>query len=420
MITKHSFPLLLLQPMQLSVLFGLALCAPLSALRKGRAVADTNADCQALADLVIDGKDFGKTIVKLCEAWPPSMGKFPVDDIERARELFEKVMGEGGAWDQIKQIREEKEDRGFCWRNTTVREGTDCPLGYHPTGLPDNFGSSCFTGCMWSTHPISCGFGCGEDRGQCNSAILDQVFVVAQGVASVYGFVVGDDRIGRAVAAIIKLAEFMLETMPPIIDAIQGAIDILFEGHGAYVAVVLFQYLKETAPDVREPAEAIRDAIQEFGDIIAKLAEEKWEKGEINIITIIREILDHGEDMLDYAVRATQVFTHPTCAISDNVAFTIETAGDDRLLGPWVQRGEIEGHPRYTLLGDRSTNLEYSNANGLSRWVMFSDNWSGIIGRIFLYENTARSSDYPTSGWRKLFYGTEPVPEFIPVQERLA
>jgi len=405
--------------MQFSVLFGFALCAPFTALRKGRQ-AVANADCQALADLVVDGQDFGKTIVRLCESWPPALGPFPIDDVTRATELFEMVMGEGGAWDQIKQIREEKQDTGFCWRNVSMRSqaGGDCPLGYTPTGLTGDFTRSCYTGCMWSTHPVSCGFGCGVDRSSCNSAVLDQTFIVAQGVASVYGFAIGDDRIGRAVAAIINLAEFMLETMPPILDAMQRSWDILWEGHGAYVAVVLFQYWKEVAPELGEPAEAIRDAIQEFGDIIAKLSEERRETGSINPLSLIREILDHGEEMLDYAVKATRVFTNPTCAITENVAFTIEVAGDDRLLGPWVQRGEIEGHPRYTLLGDRNTNLEYSNDNGLSRWVMFSDNLFGFIGRRFLYESSARSADYPQAGWRKLM-GEEPLPVFVPVQKRV-
>jgi len=402
--------------MRLPVLFGLVLFAPVTALRKRRELAVAGADCDALSGLVVGGQDFGKTIKFVCQGWPPSMGKFPIDDIARARELLEKVMKKGGAWDQIKKIREEMSDRGFCWRNLTVRDNAnaDCPLGYLPTGLPANFRGSCFTGCMYSTHPLSCGFGCGESRLKCNSAILEQVKLVAQGVAAVYGFVTGDERIGKAVAALIKLSDFLLESLPPIIDAVRGAIDILGAGHGAYVAVVLFQYLVDTAPEVKENAEAILAAIQEFGDIIAELVEEKIETGKINYMSIINEVLDHGEEMLDFAVRATKAFTHPTCAIADNVAFTIENAGDDRLLGPWVQRGEIQGHPRYTRQGDRKTNLEWSK----TRWVMFSDGWSGIIGRKFLYESSVRSNDYPTSGWT-LLNGTRPVPEFVPVAKRL-
>lgn len=409
--------------MKYSVVIGLALCAPSSAARiRNRQNAVAQVDCGALADLVIDGKEFGKTLEILCRSWPRSMGEFPVSDIGRAADLLANVTGkvDGGVWDQIKQIRADKEDRGFCWRNTTVRvDSGECPAGYKNTGLTGIFTRSCNTGCMWSTHPVSCGFGCATDRSQCNGAILDQSFIVAQGVASVYGFVVGDERIGKAVAAVIQLAEFMLETLPPIVDAIQGAIDILKNNeHGAMVAVILFQYLQETAPDVREPAEAIRDAIQHFGDIIARLADDKRETGKIDPSKIIKEIVDAGENILDYAVKATKVFTNPTCAITDNVAFTVETAGDDRLLGPWIQRGVVEGHPRYTLLGDRNTNLEWTNANRLSRWVIFSDNQFGYIGRRFLYESAIPSYDYPLSGWKKL-QGVEPLPEFVPVQERL-
>merc|ERR1712194_781481 len=228
----------------------------------------------------------------------------------------------------------------------------------------------------------------------------------------------GDHRIRKAVAAITNLAEFMFEAMPPIVAAIKGALDIIGNAkeHGAYVAVILFQYLQETAPDGREPAEAIRDAIQYFGGIMGRLAEEQYETGTISPQTLIRSILDHGEEMLEFAVRATKVFTHPTCSITANVAFTLEEVGDDRLLGPWVQRGEINGHPRYTLVGDRSTNMEWSSRDGDSKWVMFSDGWSGWAGRKFLYESNVRSSDYPLSGWSVLT-GEAPVPEFVPVQE---
>merc|ERR1719384_2090254 len=117
-------------------------------------------------------------------------------------------MDEGGVWDQIKQIREEKEDRGFCWRNNTVAR--ECPLGYTGAGLAGSFAGVCSTGCMWSTHPISCGFGCATERGECTSALLQQVFRVAEGVSIVQSFVYGDDRIQKTVFAITELAEFML------------------------------------------------------------------------------------------------------------------------------------------------------------------------------------------------------------------
>jgi len=407
----------------MKLILGLALFVPSLAIRKAaKRHVVANRTCESLADIEVDGKKFGQTLELLCRFWPADMGEFPVHDIGRAKELLDKVMGEGGVWEKLKQIRQDREDRGFCWRNNTLRdESTNkCPLGYHVAGLTGVFGRSCTTGCMWSSHPTSCGFGCSTGRDQCSRAIMQQSFIVAQGVSNVYSFVSGDHRIRQAVAAITNLAEFMFETMPPIVAAIKGALDILgsWEENGAYVAVILFQYLQETAPDVREPAEAIRDAIQHFGDIIARLAAEQGETGSINPLTFIRSILDHGEEMLDFAVRATKVFTHPTCSITANVAFTLEEAGDDRLLGPWVERGEVNGHPRYSLVGDRSTNLEWSTANGLNRWVMFTDDVTGVIGRRILYHSYVRSMSYPMSGWSTV-QGAEPVPEVVPVQERL-
>jgi len=407
--------------MKFLTFLGLALVAPTVAIRKHakRHTVD-NANCAALANLVVNGKDFGQTLGLMCNFWPSDrMGEFPVTDVNRAGDLLGKLLDEGGIWDQLQEIREDRQNRGFCWRNNTLRDEStgNCPLGYMRSGLRGLFGRGCRTGCMWSSHPLSCGMGCAEDRRKCASTLVEQSFTVVQGVSSVYSFVTGDDRIERAITAVTSLAEFLMAALPPIVEVVKNAIDIVKENEqGVLVALVLFQYAQEHAGDVQETIGSIREAIQHFADLIAELAEEQRETGRIDTGSVIRGILDHGEVMLDYAVRATKVFTHPTCAITANVAFTIETVGDDRLQGPWVQRGEINGFPRYTLVGDRSTNLEWSNRGGSNRWVMFSDGWSGVVGRRFLYESNARSSDYPLSGW-SLINGDAPVPEFVPVQE---
>lgn len=416
----------------LSFLF-LASVAPTSAIRKrakrsqavevqtvhddATAVVDVeNEDCKRLAELVGEGKPIGKTLELICTYWPPSMGEFPVDDVERAKELFDKALGPGGAWEQIQKIRRERTDRGFCWRNNTLRDpSTDrCPLGYMRSGLSGLFTRACRTGCMWSEHPISCGMGCASNRSSCGSAVMDQAFVVAQGIGAVYGFVTGDERITKAVAAVVNLAEFLLQAIPPLVEVVKGAVGIIDENECAIViATLLFQYAQENAGDVGESLKSIQEAIKHFADVIAAIAREQAASGRINAGTVIRAILDHGEEMLDFAVRATKVFAHPTCEITANTAFTIEVVGDDRLQGPWVPRGNVNGRPRYTLVGDRSTNLEWSNRNG-GKWVMFSDGWSGIIGRKYLYESSARSEDYPTDGW-SLAGGDSPLPEIVAV-----
>jgi len=408
--------------------------APTSAIRKSKrsqavevqavdddatAVVDveTSTNCRSLANLIGEGKPIGKTLELICSNWPPSMGQFPVGDIGRAKELFDKAMGPGGAWEQIQKIRRERTDRGFCWRNNTLRDpSTDkCPLGYMRSGLSGIFTRSCRTGCMWSSHPMSCGMGCASNRSSCGTAVMDQAFVVAQGIGNVYGFVTGDQRITDTVTAVVNLAEFLLQAVPPLVQVVKGAVGIIENNEVAVViATLLFQYAQEHAGDVGESLNSIREAIRHFADVIAAIASEQASSGRISPGTVIRAVLDHGEGMLDFAVRATKVFAHPTCAVTANVAFTIETVGDDRLQGPWVPRGTINGRPRYTLVGDRSTNLEWSNSDG-GKWVMFSDNWSGSIARRFLYESSARSNDYPEGGWSRVREGLSPVPEIVSV-----
>jgi len=409
--------------MKFLTFLGLALVAPTVAIRKhARRHTVDSVDCDALADLTVKGKAFGKTLELMCNKWPSDkMGEFPVADVGRAGDLLGKLLNEGGVWEQIGEIRADRKNRGFCWKNTTVRDESTgkCPLGYMRSGLTGLFTRSCRTGCRWSSHPVSCGMACAENRKGCAKTILKQSLTVVEGVSSVYGFLTGDDSdtIKRALAAVTTLAEFLMDALPPLVEIVKGAIDVVKEGEDAVmIAVLLFQYAQEHAGDVKETVGSIREAIRHFADLIAELAKEQRETGSIDTGSLIQGILDHGEDMLEYGVRVAKVFTHPTCDVTANVAFTIENVGDDRLQGPWVQRGEINRHPRYTLVGDRSTNVEWSNRGG-GRWVMFSDGWSGVFGRKFLYESNVRSSDYPLSGW-SLLNGDAPVPEFVAVQER--
>jgi len=406
------------------------LLSPSVAIRKTKHVAvnvTTSNACSSLSDIVVGGRDFGEAFEKVCNNWP--LGEFPVRDIGRARELIDAALSPGGARDQIKEIRENRGNRGFCWRNETLRlqssgdcEMTSggvcygkCPVGYRPGLLSGIFGPACTTGCSATTHTVSCGFGCATSRRQCARTILDQVSQVASGVGQAASFLTGSDKIANAVDAILNLAEFFLSALPTIIDAVTGAMNIIRDNEeGVMVAVILYEYLVEVAPEVGETAQAIRDAIQEFSQIIGNLAMEKRETGRVSVRRIVREILDHGESYLDLAVKVTKAFTYAKCAVSANVAFTIETVGDDRLMGPWIQRGDMNGKPKYIVAGDRSTIIEWVNSPSPGRWVMFSDNWwSGVLGRRYLYESKVASSDYPSEGWTTI-RGALPTPEFVP------
>jgi len=409
--------------MKFLTFLGLALVAPTVAIRKHVQLQTVDdVDCAALADLTVKGKDFGKTLELMCNNWPSDkMGAFPVADIGRGGDLLGKLLDEGGVWDQIGKIRTDGQNRGFCWKDNTVLDKSTgkCPLGYMRSGLKGLFGRSCRTGCMWSEYPVSCGMACAENRKGCAKTVVKQSLTVVQGVSSVYSFLSGDDSdtIKRAIAAVTTLSEFLMEALPPLVEIVNGAIDVVKEGEDAVmVATLLFQYAQEHAAEVNETIGSIREAIQPLADLIAELAKEQRETGSIDTGSLIQGILDHGEDMLQYGVRIAKVFTGAKCDVTAGVAFTLEAVGDDRLQGPWVQRGEINGHPRYTCVGDRSTNLEWSNKGG-GKWVMFSDGWTGVFGRKFLYESNARSSDYPLSGW-SLIKGDAPVPEFVPVQAR--
>lgn len=416
------------------LLCAIAAFAPLSSgLRKraGHVSKVAKSDCESLTDIVVKDKDFTFALQLVCKVWPENLGEFPLEDVGRAQDLIEQAFGRGGAWEKIKEIREKRGSQQFCWRNETLRVEVEsdcemesrgtcygaCPYGFKPGLLSGIFKPACTTACGASTHPVTCGFGCASSLRQCARTILDQVSVVASGVGEVASFLTGNDRISNVVDAVTNFAEFLLRALPLLVDAVKGAFAVVRGGEGgAMVAVLLIQYIIEVAPEVGQTVESIKDAFREMADIIADLAEERFTTGaDINPRKVIRAILDHGPDMLDYAVSATKAFSFGKCQVAEDVVFTIEEAGDERLMGPWVQRGEMHGHPKYTVKGDRTTILEWSTGN--SNWVMFSDGWTGSIGRRYLYESNARSSDYPLSGWTALS-GPEPLPEFVAVRPR--
>jgi hypothetical protein len=319
-------------PRLLSII-GLALVAPSAGIRKSsRVEANVTSGCSALSNIVIGGKKWGQGIEIVCNRWPSGLGEFPLDDITRTRQLLEQAMGPGGTWDQIKEIRENRARRGFCWRNETLRvvsttgrcEMTSrgvcygsCPSGFQPGLLSGIFGPACTSDCRSSTHRRGCGFGCATNVGQCARTVLDQVSVVASGVGSVASFLTGNERIAEVVDAIVNFAEFLMSVLPMLVDAVKGGISAVTDREtGALAAIVLYQYIVEVAPEVGQTMQAIKEAFNQVADIIGDLAEERRETGNISVGHIVRTILDHGDHMLDFAVKITKAFTFSKCAVA--------------------------------------------------------------------------------------------------------
>jgi hypothetical protein len=251
----------------------------------------------------------------------------------------------------------------------------------------------------------------------CAKTLFSQVGEVAKGVGKIVEYVSGDDRLVRLADAVIKFSEFLLGVLPSLIDAVNGGIDIIKENEkGAMLLILLFEYVKEIAPEIGENVNSIIEAFRELTDLIQDLLKEKAEKGEITVGTIIREILEHGDSLLDYSVRITKAFSFGRCSVYlDDVAFTVEDVGDDLFSGPYKQSGEKNGHPMYVIKMDNSRTLEFSTS--AQRWTFVKRN--RFNRKTYVYRSSQTPFDYPLNGWAALDDAEPPMPEIVPVRPQL-
>jgi len=420
-------------------LVGLCLLAPSWGIRKSRARVESNstlavvsardADCSALTDIVVDGRDFTQAAQIICNLCPASAGEFPVNDVNRVRELIRKAMGPGGTWELIKDIRENHNGKPFCWRNESLRtvvssncemESNDvcygnCAYGFKPASLTGRFRPVCSSVCGATDFPVSCGFGCSSTRFQCARTLLNQVSTVAQGVGRVVEFVSGDDRIVRVIDGVLTFSEFLIGVLPSLIDAVKQGIDIVKDNEsGAMALILLFKYIQEVAPEIGETVESIKEAFEELAEIIGSLVQERINTGSISVGSVVREILENGDRILDYSVKLTKAFSFAKCAVNTrNVAFTVEEVGEEAFSGPYVQTGMKNSHPYYHQQLNTGVAVEYR-----------SDGWAmstvGYLYNSVRYQSSEAGYDYPLGGWSGSSSSVEtPAPEVVEVRPRL-
>lgn len=135
-------------------------------------------------------------------------------------------------------------------------------------------------------------------------------------MGAVYGFVTGNENIPRVVDAVVTFAEFLLSVVPSLVETVRDGIDIIRDAEHPVMAVVaMYQFVQEVAPEFGETVRSVMEAFEELGDIIADLVLERQTTGAISVGRIVRAILDHGENALDYATTLVAAFSHPRCQV---------------------------------------------------------------------------------------------------------
>merc|ERR1711997_797155 len=103
----------------------------------------------------------------------------------------------------------------------------------------------------------------------------------------------------------------------------------------------------------------------------------------------------------------------------------IEESGDDRIIGPGFQKGEVNRKRKYVLTNhegfknaEKKTRIESNRRNLWSIWVLdrsFGRGWwFGWLGLGWrrLYETSSNTNLFPTTGWRRA-EGVLPLPYLV-------
>jgi len=354
--------------------------------------------------------------------------------------IMESAMGPGGVWEDIQHIKKvrDKKHAGFCWRSKSMRPVADgklidcemphldkcygaCPFGYKPTTLTGKFSPVCESSCSDSTLPVACGFGCARGVGSCSKALLKQMGSAAQVLATGYDAMAeeGEGQALKQVNRIILLTDFFIDVLGDLVKTVQ-TLQAGIDGDEMSVEVVilLFEAVKEAAPAMGEDFKKLQGAMKEIVSLLVQMLTPQ-DSDDLDFSSLKDALLDSGDDILDSAVNVVHAFSYGDCKPLAGAAFTLDEMGDDRLMGPWEQRGTMRGKPKYTIRDSREKIMEWSEKE--MRWEIFVDKWCGIVcfgGRKILYFNIAQSYDFPVEGW-KVETGIAPAPLVIAMREPL-
>jgi hypothetical protein len=298
-----------------------------------------------------------------------------------------------------------------------------CPFGYAPTFLTGAFRPVCTSICGATNHPYGCGFGCANSRINCALVFIQQVLDVAAAVGRVISYVTVNivSKVKKAVEGVAGWALRMLPELAKIAGSLWGNFTRAHQQAGLLMA--LMQVVSEAQAALGANQGEIDQAINATQGFFLDLfdAELGWDS--LNLQWIANVLLKKGEQVVQEAWGVLGSFDFNECELaSAEVHFSVEDVGDDRLIGPWQQKGSKNGKPMYQLIGNGDTFLEWHSRE--NAWKMFFLDrtcclgwwfgWAGLGWRE-LYRSTAPTPTFPTEGWRRI-EGPNPLPKLVAAQ----
>lgn len=305
-----------------------------------------------------------------------------------------------------------------------VHKGTcygDCPTGFQPTFLLGVFRPVCTSICGDTGHVYGCGFGCANSRWNCFLVILDQIKEIIQKLMDFIVFAIeGVDMVKMHLS---HISEFATTTM----KSVSGIATNLWTKQKQYsrsksifgIVLAMTQDIKEATNQGAEELAKTQTFITELTDSV--FGWERLNSGWIAEVFKRAATPQNGENAFEAVVSGLysqlESFQYKTCEVaSREVLYAVEECGVDELLGPWIQQGEYRQKPRYRLIGNDWTRVEWHDTLGAWR-MYFMDRSEGTgkywwwigVGWKELYRSYVNSQHFPSYAWQRV-EGPWPLP----------
>lgn len=310
------------------------------------ALVSKSANCAALGDIDVIGRNIGQAATLLCQFWPSSLGPFPVDN---AKSLADLVNKGSDIWQKVKDLAKGRDGNSpFCWKKAASRELIStmlldtqmqmnssqevaafsncemqvfgrcygsCPAGMKPMALIGGFAPTCTSDCRKSSsHGTGCGFGCATGFRTCVGTLVDQASVVAKAVGQVASYMSGNPAINEVVDKVLRLVDFFVDTMFQVV-AVAKKVYSEWPREEAELGVIiaLLQFVLEHAKEIGQSFKHLQGQFGETLEMIMELMDAEFEWKEIDLKFISDSILKHGRTLLDSTYEFAEVFVFPTC-----------------------------------------------------------------------------------------------------------
>jgi hypothetical protein len=356
-------------------------------------------DCDQFKDVKVEGIDFGRVAPSICQVWP---GTFPATNKTHFERIMGKVMDKGGIYDTWKTVSKTAKKDWFCFRNRTWRED-GCPHGFKPQRFVPDLNPVCTSVCAESNHPVPCGLGCASTAGHCFLMATKHLRKVGKGTALALTLLTGNPVFKSSVSKLSSMLEFATRTLwkvfrvghiiyraDDIEEAILGAIVSLYQ--------IIYADIKWNLKGYKVTGKVFKFLYK----LIKTRLGEQWQQ------ELAKLILKTTPTVFTTAWDLTKTFTGRTCEVADeSVLFTIEKAGDEQILGPWMKRGKFHGKYRYVRVNNAQTKMQWSQWD-MSWGIWVKEGFAGLGWRR-LYKTTFQSETFPTRGW-EVDKGEYPAP----------